>query len=252
MTRGRMPIAWTIRRHTLAWVGLAGFALAYLTGLYLFYASETMSGGASAGLSADGKNGDLATANIESLRKEIAVLRRQFERMERRGDDFAERLSAVEAAFGPHTASLPAQDDEAAIASGARRNAIARSAPSHAPVTVTYAALPEDGFGDLMINRSPLPVANSSHATRTMFGVELATGTSAEALQKKWAELGARHKGLLGGLRARHQESMTEKQTRRLIAGPFTNAAEAAQLCASLRAAGTECRQTVFAGEGFQ
>jgi len=246
-----MPIAWTIRRHALAWVGLAGFALAYLTGLYLFYA-ETMTSGSFAtaptGIRVDGT----VAAGVEEIRGEIAILRRQVDQMKRREDDLRKRLTAMESAFGPNTASLPPQSEERDIVSSTQRNAIARAEPARVPVSVTYTPLPEDGFGDLMIEKSPLPIANSGQMMKTMFGVELGTGKSADALQKQWAALGARHKALLAGLQARHQESPTDKQAMRLIAGPFPNAAEAAQLCASLRTAGTECKEAVFAGESFQ
>jgi hypothetical protein len=36
-----------------------------------------------------------------------------------------------------------------------------------------------------------------------------------------------------------------------LIAGPFPNAAGAAQLCARLKTDGTHCKETVFAGEAL-
>lgn len=245
-----MPIAWNIRRHALAWVGLAGFALAYLTGLYLFYA-DTITSGSFYGGPAIG-NDAASTAGIRELREEIAELRQQLAGMRRREEEFRKRLTAMESAFGPNTASLPPQNEESDIVGSTQRNATARSAPALTPVSVTYAPLPEDGFGDLMIDRSPLPIANAGHTMKTLFGVELGTGKSPDTLRRKWAELGAQHKALLAGLQARHQQSDTNKQSIRLIAGPFPNAAEAAQLCASLRAAGTECKETTYAGETFQ
>lgn len=220
----------------MAWVILAGFALAYLSGLYLFYVGGSMSAGyAERHTLAQAAHG---AAGIESLRGEIAALRQRVEQLQRREDDLRERLATMEAAFGPNTASLPPQSHEASM--------IRRS-----PVSVTYSPLPQDGFGDLMIDRSPLPVSGGGQAMKTMFGVELARGESTGALRKKWAQLGAEHKALLAGLQARSAEGPADSDALRLIAGPFPNAAEAAQLCASLRAAKSECTETVFSGERF-
>lgn len=252
-----MRIAWTIGRHTLAWVILAGFALAYLSGLYLFHASGNIAAnspdrtGITASIAASSAD-RTAASGIEDLRAEIALLRRQMERMGQRNEDLHNRLSSLEAALGPNTASLPPQNAEAGIVKGARQRAQAGLARK--PVTVTYSPLPEDGFGDLMIDRSPLPVASSGQTTRTLFGVELGQGKSPEAVRKKWAELGAQHKALLAGLQARHLARKSAGNVTgdvRLLAGPFPNAAEAAQLCASLRAAGTACKEAVFSGKTF-
>lgn len=226
----------------MAWVILAGFALAYLSGLYVFYASGghaalTPEPGASAPSAASADMAETA----EGLREEIATLRRQVEQM-------GERIEAMEAAFG-YTAALPPQEEEAGITAGAR----SRARPAGEAVSVTHSSMPEDGFGDIGIEASPLPVAGNGRAMRTLFAVELASGASPEAVRKKWAELGAEHKALLAGLQARHKGDgdAGDDAGVRLIAGPFPNAAEAARLCASLRAAGTDCTEAVFGGKPF-
>ena len=115
--------------------------------------------------------------------------------------------------------------------------------------------MPIDGFGDILVTGSPLPVAGTKTPTQTRFGVELATALSPDGLKKEWTALSGRHEELLGKLEIRRQTtgegSARGPREMKLIAGPFANAAGAALLCARLQAEGAFCKETVFSGDPF-
>lgn len=96
------------------------------------------------------------------------------------------------------------------------------------------------------------PSAPSPNVTKTVFGVDLGSATSVEALRTAWTAALRRHAKLLEGLRPvvqmreRPRPAGTEF---RLVAGPIANAASAARICATLTAAGAVCAPAVFDGQ---
>ena len=252
---------WTVRRQALAWSGLGALALLYLLGLVyvpqfrgadeesLARLPESPLAGAARKLT-DGK----PTDRVAILRNEIDVLRRQLYQVQERNQRLGQRLRQIEDAVGPTTSSLPPRNEPVDITSSLREEKRLRAPIPE--VSVRYLPLPGDGFGDEGLDDSPLPVAGEPVPTRTLFGVELATATSADELKKQWAALSSRHEPLLGRLEVRRQKGEAGRGDEgesglKLIAGPFPNAAGAALLCARLRAAGTPCKATVFAGVAF-
>lgn len=257
-----MKSAWTVRRHVIAWIALSGFASVYLWSLFYYPGADTTfnnprelsaeNTASPPGAGAMGKGTSLG-GEVAALRSEIVSLRRLVENLILGEEALKERVGLIESAFGPSTSALPPAADRARITAslGAKRK-FAAPAPK---ATVTYSPLPADGFGDILVTGSPLPVAGLKSPTQTRFGVELATAISHEKLKKEWMALSGRHEELLGSLEIRRQAikqgSARGPQEIKLIAGPFANAAAAARLCARLQAEGASCKETVFAGDTF-
>ncbi|MFN3853457.1 MAG: hypothetical protein ACK4M0_03585 [Phreatobacter sp.] len=98
----------------------------------------------------------------------------------------------------------------------------------------------------------PSPAAQQSIAMRTEFGVDLAGDTSIEALRLRWQQFRNQHGPVLEGLKpviAIQEGSRPGSVELRLIAGPLSNANAAARLCATLSAAGVNCKPAVFDGQ---
>ena len=121
-------------------------------------------------------------------------------------------------------------------------------------VEITMLQMPGDGFahGAGALPDSPLPIAGQSKPTQTVFAVELANGLKVDEIDARWAGIKRRHGKLLGQLQPRsvkvHAGNPGDVGRLALIAGPFNNAAAAAQLCARLIAAGAQCKGIIFAG----
>jgi hypothetical protein len=94
------------------------------------------------------------------------------------------------------------------------------------------------------ITRSRVVPTYPSYTTngRTLFAVQLASGSSSAKLREKWQQLKTRHQDMLGNLEMR----ISGTKDLQLIAGPFANAADAAFLCAMLRNAKEACAETTF------
>ena len=132
---------------------------------------------------------------------------------------------------------------------GKKKSVLATPAPK---VKITMLQMPRDGFAHRASPDSPLPVAGQSKPTRTVFAVQLANGLKADEIDARWAGIKRRHGKLLGQLQPRGVKAQAgnpgDKGRLALVAGPFNNAAAAAQLCARLIAAGAQCKGTIFAG----
>lgn len=265
-----MKPVWTTRRHLFAWIILSGFSSVYLWSLFNFPDAITTFGDPRhvvaeqypvpsaakrvSPRSATGNRKESAShREISALRSEMATLRQLLEDLIRQEKAFERRLATVEDAFGPNTSALPPSAGKPRITGRLEeKKKLASPIPK---VTVTYSSLPTDGFGDILITGSPLPVAGAKPPTRTRFGVELATAISPDALKKEWMALSGRHEELLGKLeilrQTAKQGSSRGPQEMKLIAGPFPNAAGAALLCARLQAEGAFCKETIFSGDAL-
>lgn len=98
----------------------------------------------------------------------------------------------------------------------------------------------------------PAEARQDSDATsRTMFALRLGSYGDLKGLAGIWRRLAERHGTLFAELEPRSLQGrrVDENQQFDLIAGPLGNAAAAAELCAKLKAAGSACEITQFAGE---
>src|SRR6185436_19741982 len=83
----------------------------------------------------------------------------------------------------------------------------------------------------------------------TRFGIELGTVDKQDAVRPMWRNLLTNHAALVAGLQARRVIAPDKKW--RLIAGPFSSAAEAMQACTLFKKADMPCEATVFAGDSL-
>src|SRR6478609_8369325 len=93
--------------------------------------------------------------------------------------------------------------------------------------------------------------ATSSHEASgtTRFGIEIGSVGKQDEIRPLWKNLLTNHAALVAGLQARRVMAPDKKW--RLIAGPFSSAAEASQACGLFKKADMPCAATVFAGDAF-
>lgn len=237
-----MSAGFARRAFTVTWCLLTVVALAYLAGLFLWASGPP----------------DMASISVDPLverpgqieqragvTERITRLEDALETLKHDNAALKTRVKALESAreTGAPVAEAPSADP---VVTGSIRPTRPAGLPESA-ITVTYAPLPDDGFAEAPLPGSPLPIAGENAATRTRFAVELAGGLTAAEARKRWAALKQAHAALLEPLEAR-AASGGGGDALRLLAGPFQNAASAAELCVRLRAAGEGCRETVFTG----
>jgi hypothetical protein len=92
-----------------------------------------------------------------------------------------------------------------------------------------------------------LPPAANDGSTR--YGIEIGTVAKQDGLRPLWREFLTKHAALVAGLQPRRVLAPDKKW--RLIAGPFTSAAEASQACALFKKAARPCEATVYAGDSL-
>jgi SPOR domain len=83
----------------------------------------------------------------------------------------------------------------------------------------------------------------------TRFGIELGSVEGQDRVRPLWRDLLTNHSALVAGLQARRIIAPDKKW--RLIAGPFSSAAEAMQACTLFKKANMPCEATVFAGDAL-
>lgn len=92
-----------------------------------------------------------------------------------------------------------------------------------------------------------LPPAANDGSTR--YGIEIGIVAKQDGLRPLWREFLTNHGALVAGLQPRRVLAPDKKW--RLIAGPFSSAAEAAQACALFKKASRPCEATVYAGDSL-
>jgi sporulation related protein len=96
-------------------------------------------------------------------------------------------------------------------------------------------------------NLAPAPSSIPPGTTR--FGIEIGSVGKQDEIRPMWRNLLTNHAALVAGLQARRV--MAPDKRWRLIAGPFSSAAEATQACGLFKKANMSCEATVFAGDTF-
>ena len=95
------------------------------------------------------------------------------------------------------------------------------------------------------LDPTTLPPAANDGTTR--YGIELGIVAKQDGLRPLWREFLTNHAALVAGLQPRRVLAPDKKW--RLIAGPFSNAEEAAQACALFKKVSRPCEATVYAGD---
>jgi hypothetical protein len=83
----------------------------------------------------------------------------------------------------------------------------------------------------------------------TRFGIEIGSVGKQDEIKPLWRNLLSNHAALVAGLQPRRVMAPDKKW--RLIAGPFSSAAEAMQACGLFKKADMPCEATVYAGDAF-
>jgi SPOR domain len=92
-----------------------------------------------------------------------------------------------------------------------------------------------------------LPPAANDGSTR--YGIEIGIVENRDKLRPLWREFLTNHAALVAGLQPRRVLAPDKKW--RLIAGPFSSAAEAEQACGLFKKASRPCEATVYAGDAL-
>ncbi|MGD9867543.1 MAG: SPOR domain-containing protein [Hyphomicrobiales bacterium] len=249
----------TARTYRLIWLGLFVTATSYLLALYLFaFPAQPEADRPVLVQSRKVPDAALVTGSLPAgqpsglgaLDAEVRWLKSAVADLRKRDESLQERVGLIEKAFGPATASIPRESGPPRPSTD--MSVIGGASPGPG-ITVETQPLPRTGFGDDMMGKSPLPLAGQPEPTRTLFAVELATAPDPESAAKQWSALKQQHTVLLANLEPKvgKPEDPAGKGPLRLIAGPFTNAADASIACVRLRAAGASCAETVFSGDDF-
>jgi TolA-binding protein len=136
----------------------------------------------------------------------------------------------------PHSAATPSSPDQKP------------SEKASAPVHVTSnepASTPATDSTDTANLSAPPPIPPGT----TRFGIEIGNVEKQDKVRPMWRDLLANHAALVAGLQARRIIAPDKKW--RLIAGPFSSAAEAMQACGLFKKANMPCEATVFAGDAL-
>jgi hypothetical protein len=156
----------------------------------------------------------------------------------------------------PASSPLPASNSITAL-TGPTALATANSISTiPANVQRRVASVPARPLAPVPAPGSPSSIAPSdvettqSVATTSEFGVDIGGGINFEALRDLWTAARTTHGAALNGLRPVISVREGEKGIElRLVAGPLTNAAAAAKICAALAAGGWSCKAALFDGQ---
>ncbi len=150
-------------------------------------------------------------------------------------EDTSERSISMEQP-SPHSTGTPGSKDQKP------------SEKVSAPVQVTSnepASTPPADSTDSANLGAPPPIPPGT----TRFGIEIGSVEKQDKVRPMWRDLLTNHAALVAGLQARRIIAPDKKW--RLIAGPFSSAAEAMQACALFKKASMPCEATVFAGDAL-
>lgn len=106
-------------------------------------------------------------------------------------------------------------------------------------------ATPESGSRETAALTPPSSIPPGT----TRFGIEIGSVGKQEEIKPMWRGLLTNHAALVAGLQPRRVMASDKKW--RLIAGPFSSAAEAMQACGLFKKADMPCEATVYAGDAF-
>ena len=161
-----------------------------------------------------------------------------------------DRVATLEQSLDGITGSI-ARVEQAAKTPAEAAPAAAEPAPQPSPPEpeATSSVTPWANV-PLQVPMPPQPPVSS--VRKTVFGLDLGSASTVEALRTAWTAALRRHGTLLEGL---HPVVQMRERPRpggmelRLIAGPVPNAAAASRLCTAMTAAGALCAPALFDGQ---
>jgi hypothetical protein len=144
----------------------------------------------------------------------------------------------------PSADMSPPSPSEAATEEAAEPDEMPATAPASSPSTPEP---PPPATESAALDPIALPPAANDGSTR--YGIEIGAVSKQDALRPLWREFLTNHAALVAGLQPRRVLAPDKKW--RLIAGPFSSAAEASQACALFKKAARPCEATVYAGDAL-
>ena len=226
----------------------------------------------------------------EAKDKEIGTLRAEVQSLSGQVSELSNRLKPLEKVLGPVAAlpsstavttsepspeptmpiARPPEPPKPSVAAAPPPSPVAEKPVAEAPDDVRPAPKPAETSSDQDSNNTPpspvtadeLPSESTETANltpppappsippgTTRFGIEIGSVGKQDDVRPMWKNLLTNHAALVAGLQARRVMAPDKKW--RLIAGPFSSAAEAMQACGLFKKADMPCEATVFAGDAF-
>jgi hypothetical protein len=142
--------------------------------------------------------------------------------------------------------AAPAQDEAAAEARPGDPTPPDEAGDAPPPAAASDAEAAQASGGTETAALTPPP---SIPPGTTRFGIEIGNVGKQDEIKPLWRNLLTNHAALVAGLQPRRVMAPDKKW--RLIAGPFSSAAEAMQACGLFKKADMPCEATVFAGDAF-
>jgi hypothetical protein len=181
-------------------------------------------------MSAGGVPGD-AESDIARLKVENVALRQALDQMRTQMDLMSDRVEQIETRIGDVTGSV--SPDE--------------SADDNTSNQLT------DELAPVVPDAQAAAQTQTNAVAHTQFGVELGTFADLGAVKQAWRSMLRDHANLFDGLDAlatvRDRNGRTELL---LVAGPFKNAADAAEHCGKAEAAGVQCLPAFYLGQPLE
>jgi len=226
----------------------------------------------------------------EAKDKEIGTLRAEVQSLSGQVSELSNRLKPLEKVLGPVAAlpsstavttsepspeptmpiARPPEPPKPSVAAAPPPSPVAEKPVAEAPDDVRPAPKPAETSSDQdsnntppspvtadeppsesteTANLTPPPAPPSIPPGTTRFGIEIGSVGKQDDVRPMWRKLLTNHAALVAGLQARRVMAPDKKW--RLIAGPFSSAAEAMQACGLFKKADMPCEATVFAGDAF-
>ena len=151
-------------------------------------------------------------------------------------EEESETSSDVPALTSPPPAAEPTPSPTPAV-SPSMPPSTPSTLPPSTPAPVESAAL------------DPVALPPAANDGSTRYGIEIGVVAKQDGLRPLWREFLTNHAALVAGLQPRRVLAPDKRW--RLIAGPFSSAAEASQACALFKKASRPCEATVYAGDGL-
>jgi len=192
---------------------------------------------------------DHLTVEIGVLRKEIIALRRNSQKLQKQNDGLTRRLAKIEESFGDITGSIapdhrPKQSPIRMSTIGNDQPLVVKKMPLDTGAITKYSDAPLPKVTKSMVDDPPMTAAPKS-----LFALDLGEHSTKQDVKRAWTMLSARHQDALKGVVPLIRASTSDgPPVYRLVAGPFDNAAEAADVCAVIKVAGSKCSPTLHLG----
>ena len=193
--------------------------------------------------------------SVGALEADVGRVKTQAVQQDAREKDLTGRVTAVEGRVERFATQLTQVFAKATPPGKAPAPAVAQARPASAAAIETGAIAPKELLPvprELAAARhtagQPV-VAEAAQPSTPTAAILLARGPSIDALRLSWSLLNERHKATLGTLEPRVVSA--EPGLYQLLAGPIASPADAAKVCANLKARGVTCQAAEFKGDGL-